>query len=153
MRGCGPGCHCVKRMENMREEAIQGLVSDSIDKFIPCDILKDEFAKLKDEITELRTKAVEEGKLVQVAANANEKLSDVSELSSTASAQSKRLEELLKVAGELGVKMETAEKIVAAEKAKKPQENLVQIQAPEKKAGNAAGPFSPGFWKREQKPG
>ena len=149
MRGCGPGCHCVKRMENMREEAIQGLVSDSIDKFVPCDILKDEFKKLTDEITELREKAVGEGKLTLVAANANDKLADVSELSSTASAQAQRLEELLKVAAELGVKMETAEKIVAAEKAKKPEEKLVQIDTPAKKAaGEKLSPFSPGYWKK-----
>ena len=149
MRGCGPGCHCVKRMDNIREEALQGLVSDSIDKFIPCDILKDEFKKLKEEITELREKAVQEGKLTMVAANANEKLADVSELSSTASVQSQRLEELLKVAGELGVKMDTAEKIVAAEKAKKPAEKLIQIEEPKKAAaGEKHSPFSPNFWKK-----
>jgi hypothetical protein len=136
-------------MDNMREEALQGLVSDSIDKFIPCDILKDEFKKLKEEITELRTKAVEEGRLTLVASTANDNLADVSGLSSTASAQAQRLEELLKVASELGVKMDTAEKIVAAEKAKKPQEKLVQVDVPAKKAaGENAGPFSPGFWKK-----
>ena len=142
MRGCGPNCHCVRRMENMREEALQGLVSDSIEKFMPCDILKDEFEKLKEEITDLRAKAVEEGKLTQVAANANDNLKDVSELSSTASVQSQRLEELLKVAAELGVKMDMAEKIVAAEKAKKPAEQLIQVQVPadrqQKKAGGAS---------------
>jgi len=90
MRGCGPGCHCVRRMDNMREEALQGLVSDSIEKFMPCDILKDEFDALKKELTELREKAVGENAIATLAANANEKLSDVPALSEQASAQSQR---------------------------------------------------------------
>ena len=133
-RGCGPSCHCVKRMDNIREEALQGLVSDSIDKFMPCDILKDEFEELKKELTELRSKIVVENTITAEAQNANASLSDVSGLSQTASAQAQRLAELVKLAQEMGVKMDAAEKIVKAEKAKKPAPVFVPLEAPKKKA-------------------
>jgi len=138
MRGCGPGCHCVRRMDNMREEALQGLVSDSIEKFMPCDILKDEFDALKKELTELREKAVGENAIATLAANANEKLSDVPALSEQASAQSQRLEELVKIAGQLGVKMETAEKIVEQERAKKTVTVPAQVPQQKKASGGNA---------------